>query len=227
MRIAILLSAALSLVLATACKKSSETEGSTTANEAASQGLDCDHSVKVNQKVKHAWPYPADFRNLQVVGRSKTAKLKLKPTPAAFFTATVTWKDGDVVQVLDSELRILKPRRMIAKRDIFVTRREWSQGIEVERKYLAAAKGEVGEFLFYNSRGMCLVGTENGPGWSPCTLDDSFEGLSAERPHACEQVWWVQVQPRKVDKGWMIVDGEVMKRLAPPPGAVTSTAAAQ
>ncbi|MBW1907801.1 MAG: hypothetical protein JRJ24_21455 [Deltaproteobacteria bacterium] len=118
-------------------------------------------------------------------------KLKLKPTHAAFITATVTWKKGELIGVEDSEVFVKKPRRLVAQ-------------------------GAVGSFLFYNSRGMCMVGTEHGPGWTPCTLDDAFEGLSEERSAACEQVWWVKVRKSKVAQGWMPVDPGLMERVAPP-----------
>ena len=146
-------------------------------------------------------------------------KLKLKPTRAAFVTATVTWKEGELIAVEDSELLITKPRRLVAKRDLHVKRKVWDQGIEVERTYRAAAKGEVGSFLFYNSQGLCMVGTESGPGWTPCTLDDAFEGLDEEHPFACEQVWWVKVRKSKVAQGWMAVEPEFMERAPPPADA--------
>jgi len=117
--------------------------------------------------------------------------------------------------VEDSEVFIRKPRRLVAKRDLYVKRKVWDQGIEVEREYLAVARGEVGSFLFYNSRGMCMVGTQEGPGWTPCTLDDAFEGLSEHEPAACEQFWWVKVRKSKVAKGWMVVAPELMERVTP------------
>ena len=122
----------------------------------------------------------------------------------------------DVIEVLDSQIRILKPRRLVAKRDIIVSRKVLTQGVEVTKQTLAAAKGEVGEFLFYNSRGLCLVGTEDGPGWTQCTLDDAFEGLSADNPDPCRQEWWVQAKRDNANKGWMVVDSSIMERLPPP-----------
>ena len=201
------------------CKKGDDAPEATTAADVATKGLGCDHDLESNALARHTWPYPAEYRNLRATGRYFKTRLKLKPNPAAFVTATVTWREGDLIEVLDSQVRITKPRRLIAKRDLFVTRKEWSQGIEVERKHLAAVKGEVGSFLFYNSRGLCMVGTDGGPGWTPCTLDDAFEELSAESPHPCEQEWWVRVQKRKIDKGWMVVDTALMERVAPPPDA--------
>ena len=214
-RVATFLVAIVVLALAGACKKGSGAPNTVTADDAAVERLGCEHDVKSNALAKHSWPYPADYRDLRIKGGYKKFRLKLKPTHAAFVTATVSWKEGDLIEVLDSEVRITKPRRMIAKRDLFVKRKVWDQGIEVERTYLAAAKGEVGSFLFYNSRGACMVGTEDGPGWTPCTLDDAFEGLSEESPYACEQIWWVQVRKRKVDKGWMVVDPAFMERVPP------------
>jgi hypothetical protein len=178
-------------------------------------GLGCDHDVELRAEVEHAWPYPADSRDLRWRAGYETRQLRLKPTPAAFVTATISFRDGDLIRVLDSQVRIEKPRRLIAKRDLFITRRVWSQGVEVERTELAVAKGEVGNFLFYNSEGLCVIGTSEGPGWTPCTLDDAFEGLSAENPDPCEQEWWVQLQRSRADKGWMVVDLAMVERLPP------------
>jgi len=169
--------------------------------------------MKANAVAKHSWPYPANQRDLRWADGYEKRKLKLKPTRAAFITATVTWKRGDLIRVDDSEVLVTKPRRLVAKRDLFVKRKIWDQGLQVERKYRAVAKGEVGSFLFYNSRGMCMVGTDGGPGWTPCTLDDAFEGLSAAHPDPCEQVWWVKVRKSKVDQGWMPFDPALMERV--------------
>jgi len=201
--------------LATGCKKGGSSPAASNA-EPTAEMTGCDHDAKSSAIAKHSWPYPADYRNLQWGSHYKQMKLKLKPTHAAFVTATVTWKQGETILVEDSEVLITKPRRLVAKRDLYVKRKVWDQGIEVERTYPAAKEGEVGSFLFYNSRGMCMVGTEQGPGWTPCTLDDAFEGLSAELPFACEQVWWVKVRKSKVHQGWMPVMLELMNRLAPP-----------
>ena len=54
------------------------------------QAIGCDHDVKSKSVVKHSWPYPADFRDLRWGNTYKQIKLKLKPTHAAFVTATVT-----------------------------------------------------------------------------------------------------------------------------------------
>ena len=201
--------------LGTSCKKSDSSRATATP-ESTALGLGCDHDLKSSAVAKHSWPYPADHRNLRWGDHYKKMKLKLKPTHAAFVTATVTWKKGELIAVEDSDVLITKPRRLVAKRDLTVKRQVWEQGIQVERTYLAVAQGEIGSFLFYNSRGMCMVGTEEGPGWTPCTLDDAFEGLSAEQPNACEQVWWVKVRKSRVDQGWMPVTPGLMKRVAPP-----------
>ncbi|MBT8468197.1 MAG: hypothetical protein KJN97_05550 [Deltaproteobacteria bacterium] len=216
--ISILTGFLLAAALGTACKKGDVTPATAAAAQA---GLDsgCDHDLKSTASAKHSWPYPADHRNLRWGDEYQKMRLKLKPTPVAFVTATVTWKSGELIEVEDSEVRIIKPRRLVAKRDLYVKRKVWDQGIEVERKLLAAAKGQVGSFLFYNSRGMCMVGTDQGPGWTPCSLDDAFEGLSKEQPEACEQVWWVKVRKSKVDKGWMPVMPGFMERVPPPTGA--------
>ena len=208
----------VTLAVSGGCKKG-ETSPSTSDAQAAAQAIGCDHDVKSKSVVKHSWPYPADFRDLRWGNTYRQMKLKLKPTHAAFVTATVTWKKGELIAVEDSHVLITKPRRLIAKRDLTVKRRVWDQGIQVERTYLAVAQGEIGSFLFYNSRGMCMVGTEEGPGWTPCTLDDAFEGLSAEQPDACEQVWWVKVRKSRVAQGWMPVMPGLMERVAPPTDA--------
>jgi hypothetical protein len=201
------------------CKRTDSGPTATSAANLPTAREGCDHSLQTNALVEHSWPYPAELRDLRWTdGYQKTA-LKLKPVHAAVVTARVTWKRGDMIEVQDSQIRITKPRRLVAKRDLFVTRQVWDQGIEVERQYLAVAKGEVGSFLFYNSRGMCMVGTGDGTGWTRCTLDDAFEGLSAHDPHPCEQHWWVKVQKRKTDKGWMVVDFSLMERTVSPSGA--------
>jgi hypothetical protein len=196
------------------CKKgdSSPTAGSA---QSAAEVLGCNHDVKSNAGARHSWPYPADLRNLRWGNAYRQIKLKVKPTHAAFITATVTWKKGELIAVEDSEVFVTKPRRLVAKRDLYVKRKVWDQGIEVERTYLAVARGAVGSFLFYNSRGMCMVGTEHGPGWTPCTLDDAFEGLSEEHSAACGQSWWVKVRKSRVDQGWMQVDPRLIERVAP------------
>jgi hypothetical protein len=194
------------------CNKGGSSPG--TSNAQAAVGLrGCDHDDKVNAVAKHSWPYPADLRNLRWGDTYRKMQLKLKPTHASFITATVTWKKGALIGVQDSEVLIKKPRRLVAKRDLYVKRKVWDQGVEVERTYLAVARGEVGSFLFYNSRGMCMVDTHGGPGWTPCTLDDAFEGLSAEDPAACEQLWWVKVRKSKVHQGWMVVEPGLMERV--------------
>ena len=196
------------------CKKG-ESSAATSSAQSAVDNAGCDHEVKSNAVAKHSWPYPADARDLRWGDTYRKMQLKLKPTHAAFITATVTWKKGELIRVEDSEVFIKKPRRLVAKRDLYVKRKVWDQGIEVEREYLAVARGEVGSFLFYNSRGMCMVGTQEGPGWTPCTLDDAFEGLSEHEPAACEQFWWVKVRKSKVAKGWMVVAPELMERVTP------------
>jgi hypothetical protein len=200
------------VITASGCKKSDVSAPSANAQSAV-EALDCNHDVKASAVANHSWPYPADLQDLRWGETYRKVRLKLKPTHAAFVTATVTWKEGELIGVEDSLVVIRKPRRLVAKRDLYVKRKAWDQGVEVERTYLAAAQGEVGSFLFYNSRGMCMVGTPDGPGWTPCTLDDAFEGLSEENPAACEQFWWVKVRKSKVDRGWMVVDPELMERV--------------
>lgn len=192
---------------------------STTSASSAASGVEsvvgCDHDLRSKAIARHSWPYPAEYRDLQWGQRYKQVKLRLKPNNAAFYTATVIWKSGELIEVEDSELHFRKPRRLIAKRDLFVKRKVWEQGVEAERTVLAVRKGELGRFLFYNSRGMCMVGTDEGPGWTPCTLDDAFEGLSEEQPAACEVIWWVKVRKSRIDQGWMPVDLSLMSRVAP------------
>jgi len=127
----------------------------------------------------------------------------------------VSWPPDSLLQVKNSQVRILKPRRLIAKRDLFITKKVVEQGIEVQKTYPAVMQGEVGSFLFYNSRGMCLVGFEKGSGWTPCTLDDAFEGLSPDDPHPCAQEWWVELERRRADKGWTLVYPDLMERVPP------------
>ena len=196
------------------CKKGGNSPGANAAS-AVPTVVGCDHDLGSTAVALHSWPYPAEARELRWGDRYRRNTLKLKPNHASFVTATVTWKSGDLIRVEDSQIRILKPRRLVAKRDLYVKRKVWDQGVEVERTFLAAAEGEVGSFLFYNSKGMCLVDTSGGPGWTACTLDDAFEGLSEARPHACEQIWWVKVRKSKVDRGWMKVDEAFMKRVVP------------
>ena len=207
------------LLWSIACSKSGESEGSSSANEAAQTGLECQHDLKVNTVIKKSWPYPADVRNLLWTGRYNKRELKLKPSQISFVTATLTFREGDYLEVLDSEVHVVKPRRLLAKRDIYVSRKVTRQGIERTERYLVAKAGEPASFLFYNSEGFCMVNTQDGPGWTQCTLDDTFEGLSAEKPHACAQNWWVQVERSKVDKGWMIVNPTLSQRVAGPPDA--------
>jgi len=202
----------LALAASSGCKKSDASEASATA-QLALDDRGCGQNVEASAVAEHSWPYPADAKDLRWGSTYRKMKLKLKPTHAAFVTATVTWKEGELIRVEDSKVVIRKPRRLVAKRDLFVKRKVWDQGIEVERTFLAAAKGEVGSFLFYNSRGMCMVGTEGGPGWTPCSLDDAFEGLSEEDPFACEQYWWVKVRKSKVNQGWMLVEPGLMERV--------------
>ena len=216
--VSILTAILIACVVTVSCKKGDISPAAATAVSTAEM-IGCDHDVKSNAVAQHSWPYPAESRNLRWGDKYKQMKLKLKPTRAAFVTATVTWKQGELIAVQDSDMLVTKPRRLVAKRDLYVKRKVWDQGIEVERAYRAAATGDVASFLFYNSRGMCMVETEKGPGWTPCTLDDAFEGLSAEQPHACEQVWWVKVRKNKVDQGWMPVAPELMDRVPPPPDA--------
>ena len=213
-----ILSAALLALLALGCKKGEASPASATPESEAS-GLGCAHDLESSAIAKHSWPYPAEYRNLRWGAKYHKNRLKLKPTNAAFVTATVTWKEGEIIVVEDSNVVITKPRRLVAKRDLFVTRKVWEQGIQVERRFLAVAAGEVGSFLFYNSRGLCMVDTAEGPAWTPCTLDDAFEGLSEEQPEACEQVWWVKVRKSKVNQGWMPVPLGFVERVPPPDDA--------
>ena len=210
-----LLVLALAVASLIGCSKSDGPDAQSGA-DAATRGLECDHDFKTSAVLKNTWPYPAEYRNLTWVGGSQRIKLKLKPNHAAFTTATVSWPADSFLEVKNSQIRIMKPRRLVAKRDLFITRKEMEQGIEVEKTYPAAKQGEVGSFLFYNSRGMCLVGFEKGSGWTPCTLDDAFEGLSADNPHPCAQEWWVELERRKVDKGWTLVFPDLMERVPPP-----------
>jgi len=196
------------------CKKS-DSSPSTVAAASTEKMSGCDHDGQSNAVAKHSWPYPADSRDLRWGNNYRQMKLRLGPSSAAFVTATVTWKQGELIVVEDSQVRVTKARRLVAKRDLYVTRKVWDQGIEVERTERAVAAGAVGGFLFYNSRGMCMLEMEQGAAWTPCTLDDAFQGLSAEHPFACEQTWWVKVRKSKVDRGWMPVELGLMDRVPP------------
>ena len=204
------------LGFSSSCQKGDATEGASSPNELAPPALDCNHDLASSGLAKHSWPYPIDHRDLRWTGKYEKVKLKLKPTHAAFVTATLSFRAGDLIEVLDSEVMITKPRRLLAKRDLSVKRKVMSQGIEVEREFFIAKAGEPVSFLFYNSRGHCMVDTDDGPAWIPCTLDDTFEGLSAERPFACEQQWWIQTQRSRADKGWMVVRPDRVERVGPP-----------
>lgn len=217
MRNALLLVLTLVLGLSNGCGKGDEPRGAKSANDADSVGLGCDHDLKSTAVTRHSWPFPAELKNLVWTAGYQKAKLKLKPTHASFVTATISFREGDPIEVLDSELHIMKPRRLIAKRDIVVTRKAISQGIEVKREYLVAKAGDPASFLFYNSEGYCLVQTEVGPGWTPCTWDDTFEGLNPDDPNACEQHWWIEIARSRVDRGWMIVNQEVVQRVGGSP----------
>ncbi len=217
MRIVLLLATTALIGVATGCTRGDDAKAASTAQEAALEPIGCDHDVSSTAVARNSWPYPANERHLLWTGRYDRMELKLKPTHAAFVTATMTFREGDFVEVLDSEVHVTKPRRLVAKRDIYVTREVTSQGIEKKQRYLVAKEGEVASFLFYNSEGFCIVSTSEGPAWTPCTLDDTFEGLSAATPYACAQNWWVQVQRNKIDKGWMIVNPSHVQRVAAPP----------
>jgi len=186
----------------------------------AEEGMSgCDHDVESGAVAKHAWPFPAEARNVRWGEHYEKMKLKLKPRSAAFVTATVTWKRGELIEVEDSEIVVQKPRRALAKHDMFVTRKVWDQGVQVDRTTKAVSAGDVTSFLFYNSRGYCMILTEDGPAWTKCTLDGSFEGVSPEQPFACEQTWWIKVRKSKVDKGWMPFEDALMVRVPPQDGA--------
>ena len=210
----------LSVALLSGCKKADRTSGTTAAStpEASAPGLPdatsgCDHDQRTNVTLPHTWPYPADAREIRWTdGREKTG-LKIKPRGVAFRTATVTWKKGQDMGASDSQVVVTKPRRLVAKRDMQVRREIWDQGRRVEATAGEIKKGDVVSFLFFDSRGSCLVRFGGGTGSVPCTLEDSFEGLSAEHPFACEQVWWVKVRRAKRSKGWLVFDEELMERV--------------
>jgi hypothetical protein len=186
----------------------------------AEEGMSgCDHDIESNAVAKHAWPFPAEARNVRWGDHYKKTRLKLKPRSAAFVTATVTWKEGELIEVEDSEIVIHKPRRVTAKHDVFVTRKVWDQGVEIERTVKVASAGDITNFLFYNSRGYCMILSDEGPAWTKCTLEGSFDGVTAEQPLACEQTWWIKVRKSKVDKGWMPFDDALMARVSPEDGA--------
>ncbi len=179
----------------------------------------CEHDIESSAIARHAWPFPAEARDVRWGNQYKKMKLKLNPRHAAFVTATVTWKKGALIEVEDSEIVLQKPRQTIAKHDMSVTRKVWDQGVQVERTTKAVSAGEVANFLFYNSRGYCMIQTNDGPAWTRCTLDGSFEGVSAEHPFACQQTWWIKVRKSRVDRGWMPFEDAFMVRVPPPDDA--------
>ena len=202
----------LSVALLSGCKKADGTAGTTVASTPeAPRG--CDHEQRTNVVLPHTWPYPADARKIRWAdGREKTG-LKIKPRGVAFRTATVTWDKGQDMGASDSQVVVTKPRRLVAKRDMQVRREVWDQGRRIEATASQINKGDVVSFLFFDSRGSCLVLVGGDTGSVSCTLDDSFEGLSAEHPFACEQVWWVKVRKAKRSKGWLVFDEKLMKRV--------------
>lgn len=186
----------------------------------AEEGISgCEHDIESSAIAKHAWPFPAEARDVRWGNQYKKMKLKLNPRHAAFVTATVTWKKGELIEVEDSEMILQKPRQVIAKHDMSVTRKVWDQGVQVERTTKAVSAGKVANFLFYNSRGYCMIQTDDGPAWTRCTLDGSFEGVSAEHPFACQQTWWIKVHKSRVDEGWMPFEDTFMVRVPPPDDA--------
>ncbi|MEM8610123.1 MAG: hypothetical protein AAGF92_23745 [Myxococcota bacterium] len=213
--------------LATSCSKGGSAPASATALDGSSipAGAEdsmtgCDHDTDSAAIVKHAWPYPSDARNIQWTGKPyDRVRLKLTPNPATFYTATVSWKNGQPIEVLDSWVYLEKPRNVVANEDIWVTRKVWDQGLKVDKQFKVASRGEQVGFLFYNSNDVCMVETEEGPAWTRCTLGQTFEGVTADDPFACEQVWWVKVKKSKTDQGWMPFDDALMVRLPAPDDA--------
>lgn len=210
--------------LACGCSKGGNAPGPATAENFpfvpayAEAGLSgCDHDAESGAIVKHAWPYPAESRNIEWTAKAyERTRLKLTPNPATFYTATVSWKTGTPIEVLDSWVYVTKPRRVITNEDVWVTGKVWEQGLKVDKQFKVASTGETVDFLFYNSRDVCMIETPEGPAWTRCTLGETFEGVTADEPFACEQVWWVEVKKNKVDKGWMPFQDELMRRLPPP-----------
>jgi len=175
----------------------------------------CDHGAESTAIAKHAWPYPAEARNVRWGQKYQKMKLKLSPNPATFYTATVTWKKGELIEVLDSEVLIRKPRKVVAKHDMYVTMKVWDQGREVEKTIKGVEAGQIADYLFYNSRGFCLILVGDKAAWTKCDLGGSFEGVSAEQPFACDQVWWMKVRKSRVDQGWLPFEPDFMERVPP------------
>ena len=103
--------AILIVALASSCKKGESS--APTATSAAEIVPGCDHNEKSSSIAKHSWPYPADYRDLRWGSHYKQMQLKLKPTNAAFVTATVTWKKGELIGVEDSEVLPVRPGQPI------------------------------------------------------------------------------------------------------------------
>lgn len=210
--------------LACGCSKGASAPGPATANSdqfvaanADAEMSGCNHDATSRAIIKHAWPYPADARNIEWMGQPyERIKLKLSPNPGTFYTATVSWRKGELVEVLDSWVYIKKPRRVIANEEIWVTRKVWDQGLKVDKQLKVASKGDEVDFLFYNSKRACMIETAEGPAWTHCTLGTTFEDVTVDAPFACEQVWWMEVEKSRPDKGWMPFEESLMRRVGPP-----------
>lgn len=216
-----LLALALTAALSSACKNA---EGPKFPDHLSTEPVGCDHGIKSNAELAHTWPYPAYARTIRWGNERHNTGLKLRPREIAIRTATVRFDKGELIEPSDSHLVITKPRRLVAKHDMAVRRQVWDQGRLVLQVTGEIRAGDTVNFLFFDSGSSCLIDTDQGLSYVGCTLDDSFEGLTAEHPSACEQTWWLRVRLSKVDKGWFVFDPALMARLPAPARSDTQSA---
>lgn len=198
------------LALGTSCKK--ENTGTSAAEAAAYSG--CEHDTKVNLAFPKTWPYPADDREIRWRGTSMRIGLQMKPHSSAPRTGTTSWKDGEDMKVIDSQVVVRKARRVVAKHDLAVRREVWDQGRKLVQTTLAVKAGGTVDFVLYDSRGSCLIVTEEGLASVACDLDGTFDTVTRDNPYACEEVWWFKVDKARTTRGWFRFDPERMERVS-------------
>ncbi len=199
------------LVLGTSCKKQ-DTVASTTPATARSTG--CEHDAAVNLVFSKTWPYPADDRQILWRGPSLRVRLRMKPRSSSPVTGSTRWKDGEDMQILDSQVVVRKARRVVAKRELALSREIWDQGRKIVASTLAVEAGATVDFLLFDSRGACLIMTPEGLASVACDLHDTFENVTPENPYACEEIWWFKVDQGKTTRGWFTFDPERMERVS-------------
>jgi hypothetical protein len=199
------------LALSASCKKR-DTATSTTPETAADRG--CEHDTELNLAFPKTWPYPADDRQLRWRGPSMRVELQVKPRNSAPVTGSSRWKDGEGMEIVDSQIVVHKARRVVAKRDLTVSREVWDQGRKIVQSMLAVEAGATVEFLLYDSRGTCLIMTPQGLASVSCNLQDTFDTVTPDNPYACEETWWLKVDQGKMTRGWFKFDPKRMERVS-------------